>query len=161
MPVHTMMKKISLKQGLNFSSWYENITNLLGPEIAVPQTLLSLASCKLHSLQSQTSVFYLVREWELTQTVPFKLIAQLLLVKGAATLCTCRKQSDEYDLTAAQCFWFAHHNDWSRWFAIGSLPPICYLSFSFMGGVAKKYITILGCEKHLCTITYWALLEML
>jgi hypothetical protein len=34
------------------------------------------------------------------------------------------------------------------WFAISSLPPICYPSFSFIGGVAKEYTTKLGCEKY-------------
>ncbi len=31
-------------------------------------------------------------------------------------------------------------HDWSRCFAISSLPPICNPSFSFMGGVVKKKI---------------------
>jgi hypothetical protein len=35
----------------------------------------------------------------------------------------------KYDLTAAQCFWLPHPNDWSRWFAISSPPlfvlPVC------------------------------------
>jgi hypothetical protein len=39
------------------------------------------------------------------------------LVKGAATLCTCIKECNKYDLTAAQCFRLAHHIDWYRWFA--------------------------------------------
>ncbi len=30
-------------------------------------------------------------------------------------------------------------------------PPICSDSFSFMGRVAKEYITKLGCEKYLST----------
>jgi hypothetical protein len=34
--------------------------------------------------------------------------------------CTWRKECKKYDLTAAQCFWLAHHNDSSRWFAISS-----------------------------------------
>jgi hypothetical protein len=42
----------------------------------------------------------------------------------------------------------AHHNDWSTWFAISSPAPICCPSFSFMGGVAKEYITKLGWEKY-------------
>ncbi len=64
------------------------------------------------------------------------------LVKGTAAVCTCRKECRKYDVTAA-----AHHNDWSRWFAISSPPPICCPSFNFMDGVAKKYITTLGCKK--------------
>jgi hypothetical protein len=63
------------------------------------------------------------------------------LVNGTAkaTVCTCRKECNKYDLTDAQCLWLlAHHNDWSRWFAISSPPPICYPSFSFMGGTAKE-----------------------
>jgi hypothetical protein len=55
-----------------------------------------------------------------------------------ATLCTCRKECKKCDLTAAQYFWLAHHNDWSTWFAISSSPPICCPSSSFIGGVAKK-----------------------
>jgi hypothetical protein len=82
------------------------------------------------------------------------------LLKGAAALCTCRKECNKCDLTAAQYFSLAHHNDWSRWFAISSPPPICCPSFSFIGGVAKEYITILGCEKYFCRVTYWAPLEM-
>jgi hypothetical protein len=71
------------------------------------------------------------------------------VVKGTAALCTCRKECNKYDLTASQCFWLGHHNDWSRWFALSSPPPICCpSSFSFIGGVAKEYITKLGCEKY-------------
>jgi hypothetical protein len=40
------------------------------------------------------------------------------LVKGAAALCTSRKECNKYDPIAAQCFSLAHHNDWSKWFAI-------------------------------------------
>jgi hypothetical protein len=69
---------------------------------------------------------------------------------------TCRKECNKYDLTDAQCFWLAHHNNWSKWFAISSPSPISYPSFSFLGGTAKKYITKLGCEKHFCKVTYWA-----
>jgi hypothetical protein len=29
------------------------------------------------------------------------------------------------------------HNDWSRWFAISSPPPMCYPSFHFMGEAAE------------------------
>jgi hypothetical protein len=55
--------------------------------------------------------------------------------KDAATLCTCRKVCNKYDLTGAQ----SHHNDSSRWFAISSpLTHTCCPSFSFMDGVAKK-----------------------
>ncbi len=60
-----------------------------------------------------------------------------------------------------KCFWLAHHNDWSIWFAISSPPRICCLGFSFIGGVAKEYITKLGCEKYFRRVTYWAPLEML
>jgi len=76
-------------------------------------------------------------------------------VKGAWALCTSRKECNKYDLTAAQCFWLAHHNDSSRWSS--SPAPICCSSFRFMGGVEKKeYITKLGCEKYIHMVTYWA-----
>jgi hypothetical protein len=42
-------------------------------------------------------------------------------------------------MTAAQYFWLADHNDWSRWFAISS--PRTYMqssTYSFIGGVAKR-----------------------
>jgi hypothetical protein len=83
------------------------------------------------------------------------------LVKVSAALCTYKKECTKYDLTAAQCFWLAHHNDWSRWFVINSPPPICCPSLSFIGGVAKEYITKLGLEKYFRRVTYWAQLEML
>jgi hypothetical protein len=76
--------------------------------------------------------------------------------KGAAAPCTCTKECSKYDLTAAQCFRLAHHNDWSRWFAISSSPPIwCPSSFSFICGVAKEYIIAkLGCAKYFHGVTY-------
>jgi hypothetical protein len=77
-------------------------------------------------------------------------------------LYTCRKECNKYDLTPAQCFWSAHRNDWSRWFAISRSPALCCPTFSSMGGVAKEYVTKLGCEKHIeRRVTYWAQLEML
>ncbi len=41
----------------------------------------------------------------------------------------------------------ANHNNWSRWFAISSLSPVCSPNFSCMAedGIKKK--TKLGCEK--------------
>jgi len=89
------------------------------------------------------------------------LLALSWLVKNMATMCTCRKECNRYDLTIVKCFWLAHHKDASRWFAIISPPPICYPNFSFMGGVAKKCITKLGCEKCFCRVTYWTPSEML
>ncbi len=71
------------------------------------------------------------------------------------------RKCNKYDLTATQCFWLAHHNDWSRWFVISSPSPICCPSFSFIGGVAKEYGTKLGCEKYFLRVTYSAPLEML
>jgi len=62
----------------------------------------------------------------------------LWLVKGTATVCTSKKECNKYDLTGAHGFWLAHHNDWSRWFATSSPPPISCPSLSFMCGVAKK-----------------------
>jgi hypothetical protein len=61
------------------------------------------------------------------------------LVKGPAMLCTSRKEYTKYDLTAGWCFWLAHHNFWSRWFAISSSPPMCCPSFLFMGEVGFGY----------------------
>jgi hypothetical protein len=59
-------------------------------------------------------------------------------------------------------FWLAHHNDWSRWFAISSPPHICCHSFSLMGGVIKESIQLnLDVKKIFARITYWAPLEIL
>jgi hypothetical protein len=59
-------------------------------------------------------------------------------------------ECNTYDLIAAQCFWLAHHNDWSRWFAISSPPPICCPSFTvsvwWVGLQKSKYITISTCK---------------
>jgi hypothetical protein len=63
---------------------------------------------------------------------------------------TCRKGSNTYDITAAQYFWLVDHNDWCRWFAISSSPPILpsWFQFQFHGWSCKrKEITKLGCEK--------------
>jgi hypothetical protein len=59
-------------------------------------------------------------------------------VQGAATLRTCRKGCNKYDLTASQCFLLPDHNDWSKWFVISTPQPICCSSFSFIGGVYKS-----------------------
>jgi hypothetical protein len=53
------------------------------------------------------------------------------LVKAAAT--TAQKECNKYDLIAPHCFFsdWPYHNDWSRWFAISSPPPILLLEFQF------------------------------
>jgi hypothetical protein len=63
-------------------------------------------------------------------------IKEMVLAKGATMLCTCREECNKY--VCSRCFSLAHHNDWSRWFAISSLPPTCYPNLSFMGGAAKN-----------------------
>jgi hypothetical protein len=45
------------------------------------------------------------------------------------SLTNSREKCNEYDLIALPCFWLVKHNDWSWWFAIGSLPP--YLQSQF------------------------------
>ncbi len=75
------------------------------------------------------------------------------LVKRATQLCTSKKECNKLDLTAAQCFWFV------QWFATSS--PRVYVSFSFIGGVAKKQKVKLGYLILLSSVTYLALLEML
>jgi hypothetical protein len=46
-----------------------------------------------------------------------------------------RKECNKYDITTLQCFLLPHHNDWSRWFAISSPPPIGCPSFNFQVGL--------------------------
>ncbi len=71
--------------------------------------------------------------------------------KKFSLICTCRKECNKYDLTAAQYFWLVDHNDWSMWFvAISSPSPhlFCLSQFQFfIGGVEPEYITILGLWK--------------
>ncbi len=58
--------------------------------------------------------------------------------KTQQSLTPAKEVCNKYDLINTPWFWLANHNDWSRCFAISSLPPICKQSFSFMGGVWKK-----------------------
>jgi hypothetical protein len=44
------------------------------------------------------------------------------------------------NLLLLSSFWLVHHDDWSRWFAISSSPPIFCPGYSCMGGLTKKYI---------------------
>jgi hypothetical protein len=80
-----------------------------------------------------------------------------LLVNGAVMLYTWIKECTKYIRLPLSISDSPIINDWSRWFAISSSPPICYPSFSVMAGVAKKYITKLGCEKYFCGTTADAL----
>ncbi len=75
----------------------------------------------------------------------------------------CRKECIKYDLTAPYSFSLAHRNDWFRWFAISSPPPILLSQFQFYrwGCKTVNNWAILGREKYVCRVTYWALLEML
>jgi hypothetical protein len=48
--------------------------------------------------------------------------------EGTEKVCApaTREECNNYDLTTSPCFKrLADHNDWSRWFAISNLPPIC------------------------------------
>ncbi len=121
--------------------------------------LLSMWSCTVKLDEENLNYAGLAQENTFGST---ELGAMPRLVKGSAAVWTWRKECNKYDLTPAQCFWLAHHNDSSKWFAISSPPPICCPSISFIGGVAKEYITKLGCEKYFRSrVTYWAPLEML
>jgi hypothetical protein len=119
--------------------------------IRASPTVLGMWSCTVK--QDEEYPTYAV--W-LRKMVWAKVMLPWLVVKGASALWKCNK----YDLTATQCFWLAYHNDCSKWFAIRP-PPICCPHFGFTGGVAKQYITKLGCEIYFRRVTYWALLEML
>jgi hypothetical protein len=68
----------------------------------------------------------------------FSIIAQFEVAKRQQQHCApaARKECNKYDLTTTQGFWLTHHNDWSRWFAISTPPPVCCPSFSLMGGVS-------------------------
>jgi len=67
-------------------------------------------------------------------------ITAQFVVAGKCGRCAVhwRKESNKYDLTTVQCFLLTHHNDWSRWFAISTPPPIGCPSFNFPGGVANQ-----------------------
>jgi len=84
-------------------------------------------------------------KWFLAQQLPW-------LVKATAV---CRKASNKYDQTA-----LLRVSDWPiimirpAGFLLVVPAPICCLSLSFMGGVAKEYGTKLGCAKYLRRVTY-------
>ncbi len=64
------------------------------------------------------------------------------LVKGATQLCTSKKECNKLDLTAAQYFCLVDHNDWSRWFAIGS-PTYMQFQLQFLiVGLPKKMLNL-------------------
>ncbi len=74
----------------------------------------------------------------------------------------CQKDCHKYDLTADPCFGLATHNDWSKWVAITSVPPISSLSLSFMGGVGlREQKKRSGCshffKKDFLTLSGWLL----
>ncbi len=41
------------------------------------------------------------------------------------TCAPAREECNKYDLTAAPCFRFVDHDDWSRWFVSSSTSPPC------------------------------------
>ncbi len=138
------LSSLIVEQGLIFVNQLNHIV------IKASQTVLGMWSSTV-KLDEENSIYAgLAQENGFGSTY---LYTSPWLVKGTAALCTCRKECNKYDLTPAQCFWLAHHNDWSRWFAFSSPSPICCPSFSFMGGVAKEYITKLGCEKYFRGVT--------
>jgi hypothetical protein len=59
-----------------------------------------------------------------------------ILWNAEQSLTATREECNKYDVTAAPYYWLANHNDWSRWFAISSLQPLC--TFSFMGEFGRK-----------------------
>jgi hypothetical protein len=74
----------------------------------------------------------------------------LWLVKGATTLCTCKKECNKYDLIVVQCFWSVRHNDLSMWFLINC----CDLSL----GLATKAKACKGaCQEECERVWGWKL----
>jgi hypothetical protein len=55
------------------------------------------------------------------------MFAHLLVCWGKAqqSCAPAGEESNKYDLIAAPYFRLANHNDWSRWFAVSSLPRTC------------------------------------
>jgi hypothetical protein len=92
--------------------------------------VLSMWSCRVKSDEEKSKN---MRVW-LKKMVLSQHNCRVLqwLVKAAATLCTCRKECNKYDLTAAQHFWLVHMVCYCS-----SLPIRCP-SFSFIGGVERK-----------------------
>ncbi len=62
------------------------------------------------------------------------------LANGTASVCTYRKECNNYALTVAWCFWLAHHNDWCRWFHN-------YICNNF----PRKFSTLFTSPSHLST----------
>jgi hypothetical protein len=66
-------------------------------------------------------------------------LQSLIRLSQAGEICArAGEECNKYDLTATPCFRLADHDDWSKWFAITSPPPVCSVSFSYMCGVAKE-----------------------
>ncbi len=118
--------------------------------------------------------------------------AGLALQDGFCPICfhLWKKSIIKNDLIAAPCFQLANHNDWSRWFAISSLPSICSMFSPLredfnkndpigapcfqlanhndgLGGlllvVSKLFAVPLSKTKleRFCRVAYWVLLGML
>ncbi len=84
-----------------------------------------------------------ISDWPIVKIGPsgLQLAVSASHLFGVPTVCTCRKECNKYDLTAAQYVWLAHRNDWSRWFAISSLcltPIWCPSQFHLYGWGCKK-----------------------
>ncbi len=72
----------------------------------------------------------------------------------AVKRCTSKKECNKLDLTAPQFFWLVDHNDWSRWFAIGSSYVYAVPATVLLVGLAKIKVKL----RHLILLSrviYW------
>ncbi len=112
----------------------ERISHLLYRLRASP-TMLCVWSCtvKLDEEKNPTCA-------GLAQEIGFSSVCNWARCRGWLTVQQPAEKSNKYDVTAAQCFSWTHHNAWSRWFAISSFPPICCPSFSFHWWGCKRRV---------------------
>jgi hypothetical protein len=85
-----------------------------------------------------TTCHFLAQQNGFGQSVKFSQFPQQARKRVQQSCAPAREECNKYDLISAPYFSLANHYDWSRWFAISSLPPIFSPSFTLMGGVAKE-----------------------
>ncbi len=71
------------------------------------------------------------------------------MVLEQQNLIPATEECNKFDLTVAPYLRSANHYNWSRWFAIGSLPSTCSPSFNLMAGIEGKKKTTLNLDARI------------
>jgi hypothetical protein len=138
---------------------HNNTLNTMNFQLRATAPMLSMWPCKLKLDEEKSNHAGLAQQ---NAFGPAFLHSLTRLIKCTAKLLApTRKECNEYDMTVAPCFWLANYNDWSRCFAISSLPPICTPSFSLWVRLENKNKKTSIWKEYFCGVTSWAPLEML